>query len=70
MTKKDHILIAQALHAARPHPRDPGAEIKIEAWTACVAALIKCLTWDNPHFDAEGFLIACERGQQAPARRA
>lgn len=66
MTKKDYTLIAQALHEVRPEKHAENNilyDAKIETWTACIGNLIKHLHKNNPRFDSERFLIACERGQ-------
>lgn len=62
MTKKDYLLIAQALHEVRPLRESKNYEIEIETWTSCMGSLIKHLKKAYPDFSMENFLIACERG--------
>jgi UPF0288 family protein (methanogenesis marker protein 3) len=63
MTKKDYILIAQALHEVRP-PRDSQYfQLEIETWTSVIGNLMVHLKAADPAFNSDRFIIACERGQ-------
>lgn len=63
MTKKDYQAIARAIHTARTHAKideklDPGSGInRVEHLIADVLAA------DNPRFDRERFVEACETGR-------
>ena len=52
MTRKDFILLADALHAAMP-PRDEEAELY--AWRRTVDEITNALARSNPGFDATRF---------------
>lgn len=54
MTKKDYILIAQAIHAAGWHVESDEATVKR---VAC--QLADNLAFDNPEFKRARFLAAC-----------
>lgn len=57
MTRKDYVLIAAALRAARP----PGTALLARCHQADCDALVIAdrLAGDNPRFDRERFLKAC-----------
>jgi hypothetical protein len=59
MTKKDFILIAKALHASKPSPKN------VDAWTAwcnVVSEFASRLACGNPRFDFTKFHEACMEG--------
>lgn len=57
MTRKDYVLIANALHAHK----DIHAQKSRDCVHAIAMDLANVLTTDNPNFDRERFLAACER---------
>ncbi len=60
MTRKDYVLIAEALKNARPDPH--GTTIsrhRYDGWHVSACALADALANDNPRFDRERFLKAC-----------
>jgi hypothetical protein len=66
MTKKDYILIAQAIRGM--YPRD--GLITAEAWAIrldVAERLAAYLSTDNPRFDRDKFIEACT-GRPAPDR--
>ena len=57
MTRKDYILIADALKASRPEPHwDPNKESQ---WCVTFNRLVDRLVEDNPRFDLKIFKEAC-----------
>ncbi|MGH7179106.1 MAG: hypothetical protein ACREJC_17140, partial [Tepidisphaeraceae bacterium] len=58
MTRKDYILLAVALRNARP----PDGETRNArlAWLAAVCGVADACTRDNPRFDSDRFLNACD----------
>ena len=58
MTRKDYVLIAEAMREARLWIADqtPNA---VAAWMIAVKALATALHRDNPRFDRERFYAAC-----------
>ncbi len=57
MTRKDYVLIAEALKKARPTPSDyNSAHVQFRADVTLIA---DALANDNPRFDRERFLKAC-----------
>jgi len=67
MTRKDYIALANALHNAKPregaknYAPTPDASASM-AWLAAVCGVADALTKDNPRFDSDMFLMACESG--------
>jgi hypothetical protein len=67
MTRKDYIALANALNNAKPRENsgcyapDPNATARM-AWLAAVCGVSDALTKDNPRFDSDMFLMACESG--------
>jgi len=63
MTRKDYILIADALKAAKPIPAhqlpDYSERAAIESHRNAVHSICAALSDDNPRFDRERFLKAC-----------
>ncbi len=57
MTRKDYVLIADALNAACPDTRRLVREYN--GWRVTVCALANALARDNARFDQERFLKAC-----------
>jgi len=62
--KHDYIVIAAAMHKARPENLDD-----YPTWIACVRSLVSYLQKHDRDFDAEQFTIACESGRLVQARR-
>ena len=57
MTRKDYVLIADAMKRARPvilNNRGP-----LDMWESCVDELAQALARSNPRFDAQRFINAC-----------
>ncbi len=60
MTRKDYILIAEAVKASRPEtPHSPDDKPYLSQCFATANALARALANDNPRFDRERFLKAC-----------
>jgi hypothetical protein len=55
MTKKDFILIANALRYSRPHMSQDTLSA-MEAWRNCVTNIMEALRSSNPRFDSTKFL--------------
>jgi len=64
MTKKDYVLLAQALRNAKPatlHTVTTHADrLAHTAWLAAACGVADALTADNARFDSDRFLRACE----------
>lgn len=70
MTRRDYIALAAALHSAKPVETDrtPAcATAAWQAWIASVCAVSAALLQDNPRFDHERFIDACEHGTRKVA---
>lgn len=66
MSRKDYVLLAQALKCATPLPSD--GEKAMTIWNGTVACVTRALEGENPRFDRGKFLKACghdlvERGE-------
>ena len=59
MTKKDYILLADALAQSRPLPQWDAPLHR--QWRADVRYIASALRTTNPRFDADKFIAACER---------
>ena len=65
MTRKDYVLIANALKAAKfsDNPAELSTHIgtrrSIEQWNECVEEIADALEIENPRFDRNIFLAAC-----------
>ncbi len=57
MTKKDYQALAGALHMTLGHS-------STTQWAADVDSIMRALTADNPKFDHERFVVACELGNE------
>lgn len=57
MTRKDYIIIARALQGAYPVPEN---STPIQAWRGAVGAIADAIAKDNPRFDKDKFLLACQ----------
>lgn len=62
MTKKDYILLAQALKDNHPTIND--GMIHLSVWNSIVLDIAKALQSDNPRFDSARFLTACGYTQE------
>ena len=62
MTRKDYVLIAAALAAAARNVTAAGMtdHTAHTVWQECAATVADALAQDNPRFDRERFLTACE----------
>lgn len=56
MTRKDYILLARALHAARPGPKSQDRF----GWARCVQSVALTLMQDNPSFEYPRFIANCK----------
>jgi hypothetical protein len=56
MTRRDYILIAQVLKSQKPHPNTG----LVGEWRACVRAFADALANENPRFQRDRFLDACD----------
>lgn len=59
MTRKDYILIADALHQARARQFQADRAQGFEAIAHAAEILADVLARDNPRFDQARFLVAC-----------
>lgn len=62
MTRKDYVLLANALRNARPTMYTHAARMDHETnvrWLATVCSVSDALTKDNARFDSDRFLTAC-----------
>jgi hypothetical protein len=63
MTRKDYILIAEALKSVDPQPTTPGDDRvcrrTYQGWSCACIAVCNALANDNPRFDRDRFLKAC-----------
>jgi hypothetical protein len=60
MSRRDYILIARALRAARTIRVDANGNSRPNTqWLACATCVSHALGCDNPRFDAARFLTAC-----------
>ena len=64
MTRKDYLVIADALAESRPMWAENRAA-RTAQWVDTVDCMARALAHDNPRFDVERFLMAT----QAPKRR-
>lgn len=55
MTRKDYERLAAALLSTRPM-----GDERFEGWSDAVKAVANALAADNPRFDRERFVAACE----------
>lgn len=55
MTRKDYVLIAAVMATERPD----GNAMNYDVWRQIVGALGNALQDDNPRFDAQRFIDAC-----------
>jgi hypothetical protein len=60
MTRKDYVLLAGALHKARPVPGD--AKIAQIQWRTDCGAVADALQRENIRFERQRFIDACENG--------
>jgi hypothetical protein len=58
MTRKDYVLLAQALAVARPSPGD--AKIAWITWRLDCKCIADALAADNNRFERQRFIDACE----------
>lgn len=61
MTRKDYVLLAHALHTVRP--RD-GWVVTESQWEKDIHAVACALRSENPRFDYDRFIAACETGSK------
>jgi len=54
MTKKDYILLAEALRSSAP-----ASKKNYSQWVAAVQSITRALATDNPRFNADKFIRAC-----------
>lgn len=66
--KRHYLAIAEALHAVKPRRFHDGAEFA--AWEICVLKILGVFEADNPNFQADRFLLACNDGIRAKYVRA
>lgn len=59
MTAKDYRLIAAALHRSKPESDDRSAEDRLHAWHHIANTCAHSLAADNPRFDFDRFIDAC-----------
>lgn len=60
MSRKHYKLLAQAFANCRPWDKDTTDSYdSIDAWTSAVGEVCKKLKQDNPNFDRQRFLDAC-----------
>ncbi len=66
MTRKDYVLISDALAAAKPEPHKEAEEAgeiatlaEEVAWRNCCLYVANALDHDSPRFDKDRFLKAC-----------
>jgi hypothetical protein len=59
MTRKHYVMLAHVLHSAKPTMDDPAA---FSQWEKDCGTLAYALSQDNPRFDRERFVTACETG--------
>jgi hypothetical protein len=67
MTRKDFVALAGALQRVRPsdYPETSVTlDIARDQWQRDVATVADILEWDNPRFDRERFLRACNGQSQ------
>ena len=64
MTRKDYVLLAHALHASKPRPQESDYLSASLQWGADVQSIARALQGENPRFDAERFVTACETGSK------
>ena len=57
MTKKDFIALAEELAHIRPNIIDP---LYVE-WIICIKAVASACKYNNPNFDREKFIEACNK---------
>ena len=62
MTRKDYVLLAHALHSVQPDYAR--TELERNQWYKCVHAVADALKGENPRFDWDRFVTACETGSQ------
>ena len=68
MTRKDYILLAEALKKAKPdrqHMTHGALETATNEWELCVGVVGFALATDNPRFDAELFFQNCGMEEKA-----
>lgn len=58
MTRKDYILLADAMKRSTPIASD--GEVAMRNWIWTCANLAQTLSQDNPRFDRSRFIAACE----------
>jgi len=61
MTRKDYVLIAQAIKGTIPGPEHTEDYLQGQAvgWANCARSIADALSTDNPRFDRARFLAAC-----------
>lgn len=59
MSKKDYILIAQALKKAQPTAKEIEVETMMGGWINCIREISIAFGQDNNRFDSDIFLEAC-----------
>lgn len=63
MTKKDYQAIARAIHATRFEAESAMSTAGVQATMVIAERLATVLAADNPRFDRERFIEACETGR-------
>ena len=59
MTKKDYIIIAEALKNAEPTETENDSGTAVSAWVKSIIKVCQALGRQNPRFDGQKFLTAC-----------
>ena len=59
MTRKDYVLLAQALNDAYPEYREPDM---LQQWGVTVQRIADALADDNARFNSQRFIDACKAG--------
>jgi hypothetical protein len=67
MTKKDYQVIARAIYRVRTQDTDHGSEAR-GALSLLTEELSDLLADDNPNFQRETFILACEDGNAKRVR--
>lgn len=67
MTRKDYVLLAAALREARVEVTSNELYTVFKGWKRAVDALADALAKDNPRFDRDRFLAACDE-EEKPER--
>jgi hypothetical protein len=58
LTRKDYAAVAAELRGVKPNSR---SYIELQTWKTCCDAVAHGFAADNPRFDRDRFLAACDR---------